>query len=354
VLDFGLGAAGVLRRGRDRRGFGRVQPRLSGVGLVENRRMAFGSLLLLLDDIASVLDDVALLTKTAAAKTAGVVGDDLALNAQQLGGLAAEREWPVVWAVARGSLVNKAILVPAALALSAWAPALVAPLLMVGGVYLCLEGVEKLVHRRPASDDDVLEHPPAPAPAPDAAMPATAVAAVEARLASDLAALEQERIRGAIRTDLILSAEIIVIALGSVAGAPLPARVLALVSVALLMTLGVYGFVAAIVKVDDLGLWLAGRGQPLPRRIGVALLQAAPWMMKLLTWVGTAAMFFVGGGILVHGIPPLHDALAQATATPGSALGSLLVALAGALVGVFAGGVALAASNLLRRLRAPR
>ncbi len=310
--------------------------------------MVFGSLFLVLDDTASVLDDVALMTKTAAAKTAGVLGDDLALSARQLSALAAEREWPVVWAVARGSLLNKAILVSVALALSALAPALVVPLLMAGGVYLCLEGVEKLAHRW-------LPHEAADDAAPRGAAAADEAAASKpdaARPLADLAALERDRVKGAIRTDLLLSAEIIVIALGSVAAEPLLTQVLVLVGVALLITIGVYGLVAGIVKIDDLGLWLAQRGRRVPRRIGLALLQAAPMLMKLLTWIGTAAMFFVGGGILLHGLPALHGRLAHALAPLDPASHGPLLALAGAIV--VAGSLALGALPLLRRLRAGR
>ena len=318
--------------------------------MVQNGRMALGSLLLLLDDIATVLDDVALMTKTAAGKTVGVLGDDLALNAQQLGGLAAEREWPVVWAVARGSLLNKAILVPAALALSALAPALVAPLLMAGGVYLCLEGVEKIAHHW--LPEAAGEEEEAGGAAVAAATAAGAGALPDAaRLLADLAALERGRVKGAIRTDLVLSGEIIVITLGSVAGAPLPTQVLVLVGVALLMTIGVYGFVAGIVKIDDLGLWLTQRARRAPRRVGLALLQAAPVLMKLLTWVGTAAMFFVGGGILLHGLPGLHERIAQGLAPLEDALHGLPTAAAGALLGVAAGALALTALRLVQRLR---
>jgi uncharacterized protein len=321
-----------------------VRRRETDQRLAENRPVAIGSLLLLLDDIASVLDDVALLTKAAAAKTAGVVGDDIAVSANRMGGVASEREWPVVWAVARGSLVNKAILVPAALALSAVAPALVMPVLMAGGVYLCIEGAEKVFHGAPGEGEQPRPFATAPAePGPDGAAGA-----------NGLVALERDRIRGAIRTDLVLSAEIIVIALGNVAGAPFATRALVLCGVGVLMTAGVYGFVAAIVKVDDFGLWLALRDGRSARRVGLALLQAAPWLMRLLAWVGTAAMIFVGGGILAHGIPGWHDALANALAPIGGLGRTMLLAVADALVGIAAGAVALAAVAVFRRLRVGR
>lgn len=259
--------------------------------------MPAGSLLALLDDIGSVLDDVAVLTKLATRKTAGVLGDDLALNAEQVAGVSADRELPVVWAVAKGSLVNKAILVPSALLISALAPWAITPLLMVGGSYLCFEGFEKVLHAL---------HPPE--------KPAMARRVRQALLtdmsAAEIAALEREKVRGAVRTDFVLSAEIVTIALGSVASAPFLTQILVLVSLAFLMTLGVYGLVAAIVKLDDLGVYLCNRasvGAPsrasrLQRSVGNAIVGFAPWIMKSLTVVGTAAMFLVGGGILVHGI----------------------------------------------------
>src|SRR5499426_1630180 len=248
------------------------------------------SLLTLLDDIASVLDDVSVLTKVATQKTAGVLGDDLALNAEQVAGVRADRELPVVWAVAKGSLLNKAVLVPSALAISAWAPWAVIPLLMLGGAYLCYEGFEKLAHKLWPGQATHDERVAAPA---------------------DPAAAEKTKIKGAVRTDFVLSAEIIVIALGTVAGKPFPVRAAVLVGIALLMTVGVYGLVAGIVKLDDAGLYLSRRkGRAAAARIqrgtGVSILRAAPYLMKALGIAGTAAMFLVGGGILVHGIPALH------------------------------------------------
>ncbi len=306
--------------------------------------MAASSLLALIDDIATILDDVSLLTKVAAKKTAGVLGDDLALNAEQVSGVRAERELPVVWAVAKGSTVNKAILVPAALAISAFAPWAIVPLLMAGGIYLCYEGVEKLAHKFLPGAEEEAAHD-------QALVKALADPAV------DLVALEKDKIKGAVRTDFILSAEIIVIALGSVAGTPLSVQVAVLAGVALLMTIGVYGLVAGIVKLDDLGLYLMRRGGPVSRRIGALLLRAAPALMKFLSVAGTVAMFLVGGGILVHGWPMAHHAVEGLShmASAAGALGPFLAPLASGVgnvvVGVGAGIVALAAVVLLQRLR---
>lgn len=261
------------------------------------------SLFALIDDIATVLDDVALLTKVAAHKTAGVLGDDLALNAQQVSGVAPDRELPVVWAVGKGSLVNKAILVPLALVLSVTLPWLITPLLMLGGVYLCFEGFEKIahawLHRGQTSDAE-----------DNALMQALADPSI------DLVALERDKIKGAIRTDFVLSAEIIAITLGTVQTSPWTTQLAVLSGVSLLMTVGVYGLVAGIVKIDDLGLYLSRQPTAVPgtgwkHGLGLWLLDAAPWLMKTLSVVGTAAMFLVGGGILSHGLPWLHH-VAQA------------------------------------------
>ena len=304
--------------------------------------MAASSLLALIDDIATVLDDVAVLTKVATKKTAGVLGDDLALNAQQVAGVRADRELPVVWAVARGSFVNKAILVPAALAISALAPWLITPLLILGGLFLCFEGVEKLAHKLlHAQADDEARHAELTRALADPTV--------------DLAALERGKIKGAIRTDFILSAEIIVIALGTVAGQPLGTQVAVLVGIALLMTVGVYGLVAGIVKLDDFGLLLTRRGGA-AATVGRAILRAAPWLMKGLSVAGTAAMFLVGGGILVHGVPALHHLLDALLQSVGSAVQPLAEMLGNAVAGVAAGVVVLAAVSagqwLWRRLRA--
>jgi len=301
--------------------------------------MAGTSLLALLDDIASILDDVALMSKIAARKTAGVLGDDLALNAQQMAGMRAERELPVVWAVARGSLKNKALLVPAALAISAWAPWGITPLLMAGGAYLCYEGVEKLAHPLLHGDG------------PDAGRQhgATAETAPATTIAdADPEQIERDKIRGAVRTDFVLSSEIIVIALGTVAGAPFAQQLVVLAGIAVVMTVGVYGIVAAIVKLDDAGLYLSRRGGAAVRAIGGVLLTAAPRLMALLSVVGTIAMFSVGGGILVHGLPAVA-ALIEAAAHAGAAkpwagallAGAIPVALE-ALAGVVAGALVLA------------
>ena len=292
--------------------------------------MAGGSLLVLLDDIATVLDDVAVLTKVAATKTAGVLGDDLALNAEQVAGVRAERELPVVWAVAKGSALNKAILVPAALAISAFAPWAVTPLLMAGGAYLCFEGFEKIAHRFLHSRAEINEHH-------------TGMVLALLDPAVDLVAFEKEKIRGAVRTDFVLSAEIIVITLGTVAAAPFPMQVAVLAGIAVLMTVGVYGLVAGIVKLDDAGLYLSRRESALARALGAWIVGAAPYLMKGLAIAGTAAMFLVGGGIIVHGIPALREA-----ARPWA---GALSFLADAAVGVLAGAAVFAVIAALRKAR---
>ncbi len=308
--------------------------------------MAGASLLALLDDIASVLDDVALLTKTATKKTAGVLGDDLALNAEQVAGVRANRELPVVWAVAKGSVVNKAILVPAALAISAIAPWAIVPLLMAGGLFLCYEGFEKIWHR--------LTHRAEVHEQRQELRQALVDPAV------DLVALEKNKIKGAIRTDFILSAEIIVIALGTVAAASFGVRVTVLVGIALLMTVGVYGLVAAIVKMDDAGLYLTQRTgggllRPLARRLGRGLLAFAPWLMKFLSVAGTAAMFLVGGGILSHGIPWIDHwvkGIAHRDGLTGveAIAAAMTPTLTNLAVGAVAGAIAVAIVSLVRRM----
>ena len=296
------------------------------------------SLLALLDDITTVLDDVAVLSKVAAKKTAGVLGDDLALNAQQVAGVAAERELPVVWAVAKGSFINKAILVPAALAISAFAPWLVTPLLMVGGAFLCYEGAEKLAHRFLHSKEE------------DAAHKAKLREAVKVP-EIDMLALEKDKIKGAIRTDFILSAEIIAITLGAVANATFTTQVAVLVGMAILMTVGVYGFVAGIVKLDDLGLWLASRPRALSQAMGRGIVAFAPWLMKGLSVAGTVAMFLVGGGILVHGVPALSLAIEGMVAQHGAVAKAVLPTLADGLVGLVSGAIVLAVVTAFQRLR---
>ncbi|KRP65831.1 DUF808 domain-containing protein [Pseudomonas orientalis] len=295
--------------------------------------MAGSSLLVLLDDIAAVLDDVALMTKMAAKKTSGVLGDDLALNAQQVSGVRAEREIPVVWAVAKGSFVNKLILVPTALLISAFAPWAVTPLLMLGGAYLCFEGFEKLAHKFLHSKaQDQAEH-------------AQLTEAV-ADPATDLVAFEKDKIKGAIRTDFILSAEIIAITLGIVADAALTQQVIVLSGIAIVMTAGVYGLVAGIVKLDDLGLWLTQKPGQVARSIGGAILSAAPYMMKSLSVIGTAAMFMVGGGILTHGVPVVHHWIETVSQNSG-ALAWLMPTLLNAVAGIVAGAVVLAVVSVI-------
>lgn len=298
--------------------------------------MAGSSLLVLIDDIAAVLDDVALMTKMAAKKTAGVLGDDLALNAQQVSGVRAEREIPVVWAVAKGSFRNKLILVPSALAISAFIPWLVTPLLMVGGAYLCFEGFEKLAHSFLHSKaEDQAEH-------------AQLVEAV-ADPATDLVAYEQDKIKGAVRTDFILSAEIIAITLGTVAGATLMQQVIVVSGIAIVMTAGVYGLVAGIVKLDDLGLWLTRKPGQMAKSVGGAILRAAPYMMKSLSVIGTAAMFLVGGGILTHGVPVVHHWIEGVSQSVGG-LSWIVPGLLNAAAGIVAGAVVLAGVMVVSKI----
>ena len=305
--------------------------------------MAASSLLALIDDIATILDDVAVMSKVAAKKTAGVLGDDLALNAQQVSGVKADRELPVVWAVALGSLKNKAILVPAALAISVFAPWGITPLLMIGGAFLCYEGFEKLAHKYLHSAEEDAQH-------------RDALAHAVADQSVDLVALEKDKIKGAIRTDFILSAEIIVISLGTVAGVAFGQQVAVLVTIALLMTVGVYGLVAGIVKLDDAGLYLSKSGNGAVRGFGKLLLLGAPKLMKTLSVVGTLAMFMVGGGILVHGVEPLHHLVEGAAAAAGGVdgIGGLLATLTksalDAVIGVIAGALVLAGVTVIGRL----
>jgi uncharacterized protein len=293
------------------------------------------SLLLLLDDIATVLDDVSILTKLAAKKTAGVLGDDLALNAQQVSGVKAERELPVVWAVCKGSFINKAILVPAALAIGTWLPWLVTPLLMIGGAFLCFEGCEKLAHKFLHKE----EH---------AAQTARHEHAV-ADEAIDVVAVEKDKIKGAVRTDFILSAEIIAITLGTVQGQTFVTQLSVLVGIALVMTVGVYGLVAGIVKLDDAGLYLSRREDAGSRALGRGILAAAPWLMKGLSIAGTAAMFLVGGGILVHGVPALGHAVEAWAVDVGSLVGGLGSMGFNDGVGIVAGAIVLGVVELVKK-----
>lgn len=295
------------------------------------------SLLTLLDDIATILDDVAVMTKVATKKTAGVLGDDLALNAQQVSGVKADRELPVVWAVAKGSMKNKAILVPAALAISAFLPWAITPLLMVGGAFLCFEGFEKIAHKfLHRKEEDDAHH--------EALVKALSDPAV------DMVAMERDKIQGAIRTDFILSAEIIVISLGTVAGAAFGKQVAVLVGISILMTVGVYGLVAGIVKLDDLGLWLTKKASSAAQACGRALVAATPYLMKFLSIAGTAAMFLVGGGILVHGIPPLHHLLEGWILASGS-MGSVVEMGVNGVVGIVAGALVLAVVHFVGKMR---
>ena len=305
--------------------------------------MAAGSLLALLDDIATVLDDVTLMTKVAAKKTAGVLGDDLALNAQQVTGVDSTRELPVVWAVAKGSLLNKAILVPAALLISAFAPWLIIPLLMIGGAFLCYEGAEKLAHKFLHSPEEDAAHKE---------RLAKALAAQE-----DMVAVEKDKIKGAVRTDFILSAEIIVISLGTVSQMPFMQQVAVLVLIALLMTVGVYGLVAAIVKMDDAGLYLSKKTSSLASGLGRMLLALAPRLMKFLSIVGTAAMFMVGGGIISHNWDLLHHYSAGMAERLGEVpgVGGVLHAIGpvlfDALVGILVGILVLIVMTLINKMR---
>ena len=304
------------------------------------------SLLALLDDITTILDDVALLTKVAAKKTAGVLGDDLALNAQQVAGVRADRELPVVWAVAKGSFLNKAILVPLALAISAFAPWAVTPLLMAGGAFLCFEGFEKLAHKYCNSRVDE--------PAHSARHHAQVVQAL-ADPSIDLVALEKEKIKGAVRTDFILSAEIIVITLGTVQASPFMTQLTVLSGIAALMTVGVYGLVAGIVKLDDVGMLMSQRGgdsafRRFERSLGRGILVAAPYLMKALSVAGTAAMFLVGGSIFAHGIPWLQGVIEQWSQMAGPALQTVASSLLDGVVGIALGALVLGAVTLLKRV----
>jgi uncharacterized protein len=294
------------------------------------------SLLALIDDIATLLDDVSVMTKVATKKTAGVLGDDLALNAQQVSGVDPDRELPVVWAVAKGSFVNKAILVPAALAISTFLPWAVTPLMMIGGAFLCYEGVEKLAHK--------LLHSKAEEDAHHAEL-LEAVADEQV----DLVAHEKEKIKGAIRTDFILSAEIIVITLGTVATQDFSRQLATLSAIALIMTVGVYGLVAGIVKLDDGGLYLSRRASAPLQAIGRGILWLAPFLMKFLSIAGTAAMFLVGGGILVHAVPALHHWVEGIT--PAGGLGWAVPHLADAAIGIAIGILVLLAVMAIRKMR---
>jgi len=299
--------------------------------------LAGSSLLTLLDDIATLLDDISMMGKLAAKKTAGVLGDDLSLNAQQVTGVRANRELPVVWGVAKGSLLNKVILVPLALLISAFLPWAITPLLMVGGAFLCFEGVEKILHTLHAR-----KHKESPE-------------ARQKRLADiakqDPKTFERDKVKGAIRTDFILSAEIVAITLGIVADAPLLTQVLILSGIALLVTIGVYGIVAVIVRLDDMGYWLVEKGSAVAQATGKALLFTAPWLMKILSVVGTLAMFLVGGGIVVHGIAPLHHAIEHFSEQQNAAIQWLISPLINLVLGFILGLIVVAVVKMVSRLR---
>ncbi|EMF7448156.1 DUF808 domain-containing protein [Vibrio parahaemolyticus] len=299
--------------------------------------MAGASLLTLLDDIAAVLDDVALMSKMAAKKTAGVLGDDLALNAQQVSGVASEREIPVVWAVAKGSFKNKLILVPSALLISAIIPWLIMPLLLIGGLFLCFEGAEKVLekmfpHSHPHEEKEELVD-----------------------TGESLEDYEKRKVAGAIRTDFILSAEIIVIALGTVTGASLVTQILVVSLIAVIMTIGVYGLVAGIVKLDDLGFYLEirSKGKGWMAKVGSALVAFAPKLMKLLTIVGTAAMFLVGGGIVVHNVPAIHHFVEPIIMnfSGHSVATAILPILLNGIIGFVAGLIVVAVWTVVEKLR---
>ncbi|MCK2150741.1 DUF808 domain-containing protein [Marinobacter alexandrii] len=302
--------------------------------------MAGSSLLALLDDIATILDDVSLMTKTATKKTAGVLGDDLALNAQQVTGVKPARELPVVWAVAKGSMLNKVILVPAALAISFFVPWLVIPLLMLGGAFLCFEGFEKLahkfLHRQEAEAHKKELHEALKNPG------------------VDMKELERDKIKGAIRTDFILSAEIIAITLGTVTGESIGMQFLVLAVVAIMITVVVYGLVAGIVKLDDGGLYLGQQDNEAVQKVGRGILWLAPYMMKTLSIVGTIAMFLVGGGILTHGLPPVYDAIHHVAQGLGGVPEVILPTLADGVFGVIAGALLVAVITPLQKLWAAR
>ena len=299
--------------------------------------MAGSSLLTLLDDIATLLDDISVMGKLAAKKTAGVLGDDLSLNAQQVTGVRANRELPVVWGVAKGSLINKVILVPLALLISAFIPWAITPLLMLGGAFLCFEGVEKVVHtlqaRKHKEDPQVRQQ------------------RLEALANQDPMAFERDKVKGAVRTDFILSAEIVAITLGIVAEAPLLNQILILSGIALLVTVGVYGLVGIIVKLDDMGYWLAEKSSALAQWTGKALLAIAPRLMKVLSIVGTLAMFLVGGGIIVHGVASLHHAIENLAQGQNGVIASLLPTAANLVLGFIIGAIVLAVVKAIAALR---
>lgn len=299
--------------------------------------MAGSSLLTLLDDIATLLDDISVMGKIAAKKTAGVLGDDLSLNAQQVTGVRANRELPVVWSVAKGSFLNKVILVPLALLISAFIPWAITPLLMIGGAFLCYEGVEKVLHSFTSRKDDET--------------PQARQQRLEALAAQDPKAFERDKVKGAIRTDFILSAEIVAITLGIVSQAPLLNQVLVLSGIAIVVTVGVYGLVGVIVKLDDMGYWLADKSSRVAKAVGKGLLVLAPWLMKSLSVIGTLAMFLVGGGIVVHGIAPLHHAIEHFATAQGAIVAAILPMLLNLVIGFIIGAIVIAGVKLVAKMR---
>lgn len=299
--------------------------------------MAGASLLTLIDDISVILDDVSVMTKVAAKKTAGVLGDDLALNANQVSGVKADRELPVVFSVAKGSLINKVILVPLALIISAISQSLVTGLLMIGGLYLCFEGAEKIVHRFWPSGDHPNEE--------------QAEHVKENAENQDLVVSEKDKIKGAIRTDFILSAEIIVISLGTmVATTPLREKAMVLALISLVMTVGVYGLVAGIVKLDDLGYHLMQKPSAGAKRMGEMILAFAPKLMKFLSIAGTLAMFLVGGGIIAHGVGAIHHGIEHLGDLSG-VFGGLTENVLNGLVGLVAGLIVVAIVTAIGKMR---
>lgn len=313
--------------------------------------MAGAGLLMLLDDIATLLDDVATQTKVAMQKTAGVLGDDLALNAEQVTDVKAKRELPVIWAVAKGSLRNKAILVPAALLISALVPWLITPLLMVGGAFLCFEGVEKILdlfhkHKKHDVHEAVVD-------AEEAAYKGVAPSSVRAAREKQMDPLEYEKqkVKGAVRTDFILSAEIMAIALGTVSTRPLWEQAAVLVAVALGITVFVYGLVAGIVRMDDVGGWLMVKSSSAAKALGRGLIAFTPWLMRGLSIVGTAAMFMVGGSLLVHGIAPIEHWV-QTIITPMGGIAAVLgPVLVHVVVGAIIGAAVVVCVELWHKLR---
>ena len=286
--------------------------------------MAGSSLLTLLDDIATLLDDISVMGKLAAKKTAGVLGDDLSLNAQQVSGVRANRELPVVWGVAKGSFINKVILVPLALLISAFIPWAITPLLMIGGAFLCFEGAEKVLHMFAARKEKDT--------------PEMRQQRLEALAAQDPKTFERDKVKGAIRTDFILSAEIVAITLG-------------IVSDAILVTIGVYGLVGLIVKLDDIGFWLEKKSSAIARGIGKSLLVLAPWLMKTLSVVGTLAMFLVGGGIIVHGVASLHHMIEHFASGQGAVVAAILPTLLNLVLGFIVGLIVVAVVKLVEKVR---